>query len=76
MGDMGEIFRGLRKLDAERKHRNLTAANREGWTVHTDYHWSRMLAGHRLDYWPSRNKFQYRGRVMVGSVDGFIRKRQ
>lgn len=31
--------------------------------------------GKRLDYWPSRNKFQYNGKVMTGDVLGFIRKR-
>lgn len=36
------------------------------WTKHTPYHWSRMINGERLDYWPSRKKFQWRGRVMRG----------
>lgn len=39
-----------------------------GWTKHTDYHWSRMVNGERLDYWPSRKKFQWRGKVQRGDV--------
>jgi hypothetical protein len=76
MGDMGEIFNAMREQDKERRERNLANANSEGWTKHTVYHWSRELNGKRLDYWPSRNKFQYEGRVMCGDVSGFIKKRE
>ena len=31
-----------------------------------------MVAGHRLDFWPSRKKFQYRGKVRRGDVFKFI----
>lgn len=44
-----------------------------GWTKHTEFHWSRMVAGFKLDYWPSRKKFQYRGKVRRGDVNHFIR---
>ena len=73
---MDDIFKALRERDKERKARNLAAADSEGWTQHTDYHWSRKLNGKQLDYWPSRNKFMYKGRVMTGDVMGFIRKRE
>ena len=76
MGDMGEVFNAMREMDAERRSRNLAAADPTGWTIHTEYHWSRDLGGSRLDYWPSRNKFQWRGKVMTGDVVGFIRKRE
>jgi hypothetical protein len=75
MGDMGEIFNAMRERDKERRHRNLEAADPSGWTVHTSVHWSRELAGHRLDYWPSRNKFRWKGKTHCGDVDGFIRNR-
>lgn len=76
MGDMGEMFREHKAQDNERKERNLANANSDGWNIHTMYHWSRILNGKRLDYWPSRNKFQYDGRIMCGDVNGFIRKRE
>lgn len=63
----------LRASDKERKKRNLNNANPEGWVKHTEYHWSRQLNGDRLDYWPSRNKFMYRGKVMCGDINGFIK---
>lgn len=75
MGDVGETFRAFREHDKERRQQNLAEASAEGWLKHTPYHWSRELNGKRLDYWPSRNKFQYEGRIMTGDVDGFIRKR-
>ena len=37
-----------------------------GWTKHTPWHWSRMVNGDRLNYWPSRKRWQYRGRVQRG----------
>lgn len=76
MGDVGDDFRALRELRAYRRNVNLREARTEGFTKHTDYHYSRMLLGSRLDYWPSRNKFQWRGKVMVGDVHGFIKNRE
>ena len=74
--DMAEVFNIMREKDKERRERNLSKANPEGWTIHTTYHWSRMLNGKKLQYWPSRNKFMYDGRVMCGDVEGFIRNRE
>lgn len=45
-----------------------------GWQKHTPYHWSRTVAGKRLDYWPSRNKYQYGGKVLHGDVQTFIKR--
>lgn len=64
------------KFDADRERfmKQANADNDGGWSVHTDYHWSRIVAGKRLDYWPSRKKYQYEGRVMRGDVMRFIKK--
>lgn len=76
MSDMAEIFNDMRAADKERRHRNLASADATGWTVHCDTHWSRDLAGHRLDYWPSRHRFRWKGRTYTGDVNGFIRNRE
>ena len=76
MSEIGDNFKYLKKIDDKRKEKNLKSANRDGWIIHTEYHWSRTLNGKRLDYWASRNKFQYEGKVMCGDVDKFIKKRQ
>ena len=44
-----------------------------GWTKHTEFHWSRVINGERLDYWPSRKKFQWRGVVRRGDVMKIVR---
>ena len=44
-----------------------------GWIKHTEYHWSRTVAGERLDYWPSRKKYQYKGKVKRGDVMKIVR---
>lgn len=75
MGDMGDMFRDMRAEDQKRRERNLANADPTGWTQHTPYHWSRKLNGKTLDYWPSRNKFAYEGKVLTGNVAHFIRRR-
>jgi len=75
MSDRDEIWDLMKeaakeKFDADRK-RFLAKAKADddgGWTKHTEYHWSRMVNGERLDYWPSRKKYQWRGKVRRGNV--------
>jgi hypothetical protein len=64
------------KFDADRARflSNAIAQDDGGWTKHTDYHWSRTVAGKRVDYWPSRKKFKINGRVMRGDVFAAIRQ--
>ncbi|RUR52734.1 hypothetical protein [Vreelandella populi] len=76
MSELGEIFRALDEHHKERKRKNLEKADPTGWTQHTEYHWSRMLNGKRLDYWPSTTRFMYQGKTHRGDVMGFIRKRE
>lgn len=59
-----EDFEGIRehtkqKFDERRANAlaNALAADDGGWTKHTEYHWSRLVCGSRLHYWPSRNKY-------------------
>lgn len=44
------------------------------WTKHTEFHWSRIVNGLKLDYWPSRKKWQYKGKVKRGNVLSYIRR--
>jgi hypothetical protein len=62
------------KFDADRaKFLSDAKSNDDGhWTKHTEFHWSRQVNGSRLDYWPSRKKFQYKNRVRRGDVMRFI----
>ena len=82
MSDRDPIWDALKanskeKFDADRKRffADAVAADDGGWTKHTEFHWSRIVAGKRLDYWPSRKKFQFDGRVMRGDVGKFIRQK-
>ncbi len=74
MSEVGEDYKALRELNAAKRRRNLENASREGWNLHTEYHWSRTINGKRLDYWPSKNKWQFNGKVMCGDVLAFIKK--
>ena len=44
-----------------------------GWKEHSQFHRSRVVNGKRLDYWPTKSKFQYDGVVQTGEVYKFIR---
>lgn len=63
------------KFDADRARFLQAAIDTDdgAWTKHTPYHWSRQINGERLDYWPSRKKWQFKGRVSRGDVQKFIR---
>ena len=83
MGDRDPIWDALKerskaKFDADRaKFMNQAVANDDGgWTKHTEYHWSRIVDGKRLDYWPSRKKWQHEGKVRRGDVLAFIRSKK
>ncbi len=73
MSDVSDDFKALQEINNEIKKSNLENANRDGWTIHTKYHWSRIIKGKQLNYWPSKNKFQYDGIVMRGDVLEFIK---
>lgn len=64
------------KFDADRSRflASAVADDDGGWTKHTPYHWSRMVGPDKLDYWPSRKKFQFKGKVRRGNVSAIIRE--
>jgi len=66
------------KFDSDRKRFMEQAIENDdgGWTKHTEFHWSRQVAGKKLDYWPSRKKWQYEGKVKRGDVLAFIRRKE
>lgn len=67
-------LRSKEKFDSDRYKflRNATLADDGLWEKHTDYHWSRVVDGIRVDYWPSRKKYMANGTVARGDVYKFI----
>lgn len=50
------------------------------WEKHTPYHWTCLLCGDTLQYWPTKNKWQWRYVVYTGDdggddVEAFIQRR-
>lgn len=64
------------KFDADRAQFLAQANSNDdgGWTKHTEYHWSRIVNGKRMDYWPSRKKFQWDGKVRRVDVMKIIKE--
>ena len=75
MGDAHEVYQILKEEDKARKMRNLAAADPTGWDQKTPYHWQRELDGDIVDYWPSRNKWRWRGRTRVGEIKGWLARK-
>ena len=81
MGDMGEYFRDLDEHHKERRGKHLLTAEKtfEGFIKHTEWHWSMMLDGDRLDYWPTSCRWRWRDKTTRGDANnlvGFIAKRK
>ena len=81
MSDRDPIWDALKarskeKFDKDRKTFLAKAQSEDdgGWIKRTPYHWQRLVAGKLLDYWPSRSKFQYDGKVQRGDVVKFIKE--
>lgn len=64
------------KLAAQRQqHLQEAIAMDDGrWTKHTPYHWSRMVRGERLDFWPTKEKYRWHGKTEFGDVRRVLRK--
>lgn len=75
MGDMREYGQAMKAHNKERRTRNLEAADPEGWTQRTEYHWQRDLMGDTVDYWPSRNKWRWRNKTRCGNVKPWLAKK-
>lgn len=71
------VFDELRKQKQKRRARRLAATDDYGWTKHTETHWSRMLTNShgmrdKLDYWPSSNKWLFKGKYYRGGLPKWI----
>lgn len=66
MGDMGELFNAWREEKRRHRAEMLAKADTEGWTRHTEWHYSRVFNGKRVDWWPSRGKAMVAGKMVYG----------
>lgn len=73
MGDMGDIARDLRDEKQRRRAANLAAADPAGWNKYTEHHWWRKVDGYKMDYWPSANKWLYKGIYYRGGLPQKLR---
>lgn len=77
MSEIGDIYKAVRENEqAERQarlERNAWNYNVANWTVHTPYHWGRFINGKKLDFWPSRDKWMYNGKVRVGGLADWLK---
>lgn len=72
---MKPCFEAMKAHDKERRQINYARADPKGWKIHCDTHWSQKFLGDRIDYWPTRNKFRWRGVTHHGDVVGFMKNR-
>lgn len=88
----GDLWRAFGRYKKQKRTRNLIdweaggtkeleAVLGDGQKVsrHSEFHYSFMLAGSRVDYWPSTNKWRLKNKTYFGnfkSLCGFIHKRK
>lgn len=79
MSEVGEMYQALREHDQERRQerldRNTEVYDQANWEIHTPYHWGRWVRSKKLDFWPSKDKWMYEGRVRVGGLDSWLKSR-
>lgn len=78
MGDVGDYWRDVRAhyksmgLSRPRHRRPATLVKFTkkhealGFRKCSDWHWQITVAGDLLDYWPSKNKWRWRGETRTG----------
>jgi hypothetical protein len=66
MGDMGDVFNSMKRKVKEHRAKMLAVADTTGWTQHTEYHFSRIYNGERIEWWPSGGKAKYKGKMIYG----------
>jgi len=67
-----EVFNIIRKERQERRNKRLNETSDKGWSKHADTHWYLIIDGVKLDYWPSANKWQFKGRYYRGSIPRWL----
>ena len=78
MSDASEMWRDWNAATKEKRATQLAESDTTGFIKHTNYHFSQDVAGHRLDWWPSTRRWQYKQHIYYGTADalhGFIRNK-
>jgi len=57
-----------KQLRQQRLARNEATYDLSNWKQHTPYHWGRTVKGKKLDFWPTKDKWMYDGKVRVGGL--------
>ena len=72
-----EAFDQIKKERQEKRSKRREAFDGgPSWKKHHETHWSYILLGDVLDYWPGPMRFRWRGKTMNGDVFAFIKKRE
>lgn len=66
--DDWDYFRDVRLERLAKRRLRLASVDDFGWGKYTEHHWHRIIDGDKLDYWPSSNKWLYRGKYYRGGL--------
>jgi hypothetical protein len=69
------IFVERRREKKERRARRLANTSDFGWEKHSETHWYRFIDGEKLHWWPSANKWLYKGKFYRGALPKSILER-
>jgi len=66
MSEMGDMYREMRKGRQRLRQEALDKADTTGFVQLTPWHFQRMHDGDVINWWPSGDKWQWRGRIYYG----------
>lgn len=69
-----EVFKDIRAERQAKRSARLASANTTGWSQFSPHHFYRDAGGHRLEWWPSSNKWLYKGRYYRGGLPNWIKE--
>lgn len=71
--DDWDVFRDMRAEKQAKRGARLAAADTTGWSRFCVTHFYRDVDGHRLEWWPSGNKWLYKGKYYRGGLPKWIK---
>lgn len=63
-----QMFKDREDARKQRRAKRLLNTSDVGWSKHTDTHWYRFVDGEKLHYWPSANKWLFKGKYYRGGL--------
>lgn len=59
-------WENIKEEKRKQKEERLDNFDPKGWVKHNDVHFSKIINGSKLDYWPTTTRYRYKGKAYFG----------